>query len=215
MKKTAAILAGLLISILAFYAWHTPLGGPLTGAEIDAFMASQSRTAGTTWTDEEAFEAFLRNDDGRSFVMINLMEYLETAEYPEEHSPAAPMTGKEASALYGQAVLPQLLLRGSYPVARATRYTTIINSVGETAGEFESLAMVRYRSRRDLIDMLASDAFGEANFHKWASLENTLVAPSKNGASFNFIGFIPSFLFVCIGVVLGCLFRDVARSKNP
>lgn len=189
-------------TLLAFYAWHTPLLGPLTDAEIDAFMATPAANAGTRWSDEVAFETFLRNDDGRAFVMINLMEYRETAEYSEDTAPNADLTGKQADMLYGQAVLPQLLLRGSYPVARATRYSTIINSVGETAGGFESFAMVRYRSRRDLIDMLSSDAFQKANIHKWASLENTLVAPSNNGASFKFIGFIPLFLFLGIGVAL-------------
>ena len=180
----------------------------LTDAEVAAFIATQAATGGTTWSDEVAFEEFLRNDDGRPFVMINLMEYREAAEYPEEYAPAADMTGAEADALYGRAVFPQLLLRGSYPVARATRYNTIINSVGETAGEFESFAMVRYRSRRDLIDMLDSDAFGEAYSLNWASLEITLVSPSKNGASFKFIGFIPLFLFVGIGVVLARLLRE-------
>lgn len=203
MKKTTLLLTSLLIAFLAFYAWHTPLRAPLTDAEIDAFMTSQAATAGTNWTDEAAFEAFLQNDDGRPFVMINLLEYREAAEYPEGTAPQADLTGSQANTYYGQAVLPQLLLRGSYPVARATRHTTIINSVGETAGQFESFTMVRYRSRRDLIDMLSSDAFQQANIHKWASLENTLVAPSENGASLKFIGFIPLFLFFGIGVVLG------------
>lgn len=206
MKKATVLLASLLVALFAFYAWHTPLQGPLTDAEVDAFMATPAATGGTTWSDEAAFEEFLRNDDGRPFIMINLMEYRQTAEYPEGKAPAADMTGAQADARYGRAVLPQLLLRGSYPVARATRYNTIINSVGETVGEFESFAMVRYRSRRDLIDMLASDAFSQANFHKWASLENTLVAPSKSGASFKFIGFIPVLIFLGIGAVLGGLF---------
>ncbi|MEM6385217.1 MAG: hypothetical protein AAF718_03160 [Pseudomonadota bacterium] len=205
MKKRAVLMTSMLLALFAFYAWHTPLRGPLTDPEIDAFMATQAATGGTDWTDEAAFEAFLRNDDGRSFVMINLMEYRETAEYSLDDTPSKEMTGAEADALYGQSVLPQLLLRGSYPVARATRYNTIINSVGETAGEFDGFAMVRYRSRRDLIDMLASDAFLDANTHKWASLENTLVAPSKNAASFKFIGFIPVFLIAGIGVGLGSL----------
>lgn len=209
-RKTQLI--SLLIVLAAFYAWHTPLRGALTDAEVDAFMATPAANAGTGWSDETAFEAFLRADDGRPFVMINLMEYRETAEYPEGTTQDAELTGKQADRLYGQAVLPQLLLRGSYPVARATRYNTIINSVGETAGEFEAFAMVRYRSRRDLIDMLSSDAFLDANIHKWASLENTLVAPSSNSASFKFIGFIPLFLFAGIGVVLGRILAG--RSSN-
>lgn len=215
MKKTTLLLASLLVALAAFYAWHTPRGGPLTDAEVDAFIATQAARAGSAWTDEAAFEAFLRADDGRPFVMINLMEYREMAEYPEGAAPAENMTGAEADMLYGQAVFPQLLLRGSYPVARATRHETIINSVGETVGAFESFAMVRYRSRRDLIDMLASDAFGDANSHKWASLENTLVAPSNYDVSFKFINFAPAFLLLGVGVVLGGALRDHRRRREP
>lgn len=208
MRKTLVVLASLLVALLAFYSWHNPLRGPLNDAEIDAFMAKQAEDVGTNWTDEEAFEAFLRNDDGRPFVMINLMEYRQTAQYPEGSALDADLSGKEAGTLYGQSVLPQLLLRGSYPLARADRHTTIINSVGQTAGEFESFAMVRYRSRRDLIDMLSSDAFRSANDHKWASLENTLVAPSQSAPSFSFIGVVPWFLFLGIGVTVGMTIRN-------
>ncbi|MEM9912790.1 MAG: hypothetical protein AAF922_18680 [Pseudomonadota bacterium] len=212
MKKTKVALASLLIALIAFYVWHTPLRGPLTDAEIDAFMQTQAEVVGTTWADEVAFEEFLRNDDGRPFVMINLMEYQEIAQYPDGTASDGAMTGKQAGSLYGQAVLPQLLIRGSYPVARADRHNTIINSVGQTAGEFDSFAMVRYRSRRDLIDMLSSDAFRIANDHKWASLENTLVAPSNSAASFKFIGFVPWFLIGGIGVLLGMIIRERRKS---
>ena len=83
----------------------------MTAADVDAFIATQAETVGTTWTDESAFEAFLRSDDGRPFVMINLMEYRETAEYPEGYVMDADMTGVEAGARYGQSVVLQLLMR--------------------------------------------------------------------------------------------------------
>lgn len=212
MTRTKVLLAALLITLSAFYVWHTPFGGPLTDAEIDAFMESQEKLVGPSWANEEAFEAFLRNDDGRPFVMINLIEYRETAKYPDGSALDADITGKEAAALYGQTVLPQLLLRGGYPVARAERYNTIINSVGQSAGEFESFAMVRYRSRRDLINMIGSDAFRAANDHKWASLENTLVAPSENVFALKYIGLVPWLLFAGIGVVLTMMIRERRKS---
>ncbi|NVJ98703.1 MAG: hypothetical protein HWE25_11155 [Alphaproteobacteria bacterium] len=193
---------------MGFFAWHTPMGGPLTDAEIADFMASQSEGGGDAWTNEKAFEDFLRNDDGRSFVMINLMEFRETAVYADGHLSGADLTGEEAAGLYAQSVLPQLLTRGSYPVARATRHNTIINSVGERAGEFESFAMVRYRSRRDLINMLSSEEFHAAKVHKWASLENTLVAPSSYAVSFNVIGYLPYFI---AAFVLGLLTQRYFR----
>lgn len=209
MKKTIFNYVPLLVGLLGFFVWHTPMRGPLTEAEITAFMAKQSQIGSDVWTNEEAFEDFLRKDDGHPFVMINLMEFRETAIYPEGLSPDTELTGEEAAALYSQSVLPQLLMRGSYPVALATRYDTIINSVGERAGEFESLAMVRYRSRRDLINMLSSDSFGAAKVHKWASLENTLVAPSIYRVSFNVIGYLPYFI---IAFVLGGLTQRYFRA---
>jgi len=199
----------LLLVFLGFFAWHTPWGGPLPDAEIDTFLANQAEAGGSVWTDAAAFEAFLRADDGRPFVMINLMELREVASYPEGDA-ADARSGAEAGAAYGQAVILLLLQRGSYPVARAERSHTIINSLGESAAEFDSFAMVRYRSRRDLIDMLSSEAFLEAGVHKWASLDNTLVAPASRMSSFNLTGYFPAFVFVFLAGVVGhSLFRTV------
>ncbi|MEM9801079.1 MAG: hypothetical protein AAGA20_12200 [Planctomycetota bacterium] len=212
MKKTASLVVLLLVALVGFYAWHTPFGGPLTEAEIAAYMAEQEAAGGDAWTDLEAFEAFLREDDGRRFVMINLMEVRDEAEYPDDFA-GEPKSGAEADAAYGGAVIPLLLRRGSYPVLLAERYHTIINSLGETAAEFDDFAMVRYRSRRDLIDMLSSDRFREASVHKWASLENTLVAPGRRGIGFQAIGYVPVLLMIAIAIVVG---RGVlGRRKRP
>jgi hypothetical protein len=196
MKRITLLMGPLLLAFVVFHLWHTPLKGPLTDAEIEAFFASQPETGGTVWTDHEAFEDFLRSDDGRPFVMINLMELRDVPDYPDGFTQDETTTGKAADKAYGQAVLPLLLQRGSYPVARAERYHTLINSLGQTAGTFDSLAMVRYRSRRDLIDMISSEPFLAAEVHKWASLENTLVAPARNMPSFRIIGWTPLFLFI-------------------
>lgn len=202
MKKSAYILIALTICYLVFYAWHTPLRGPLTDSEIDTFLANQTTAVGTEWANSENFEAFLRDDDGLPFIMINLMEVREDAIYPngfisDIHS------GDKADAAYGQAVLPLLLMRGSYPIASAVRSNTIINSLGEKAGSFDTVAMVRYRSRRDLISMISSVDFLKAEVHKWASLENTLVAPAESGPSLNFLANIPVYILLCFMGVAG------------
>ena len=206
MKKTACLLALPLVALLGFFAWHLPMRGPLTDAEIDTFLANQAAGGGLGWTDTAAFEAFLREDDGHPFVMINLIELRDVAMYPEGLASEA-RAGTDAATAYGRAVLPLLLKRGSYPLARALRSQTIINSLGQSAGAFETLVMVRYRSRRDLIDMLASDAFRAAAVHKWASLDNTLVAPARALPSFQLIAYLPLIL-LCFSALVGlALFR--------
>lgn len=202
MRRTLAYAVPLLVALLGFFAWYTPIRGPLTDGEIETFLAHQAQAGGSAWTDTEAFEAFLREDDGRPFVMINLMEVRDVAVYPEDTAYEIT-TGADAEAAYGQAVLPLLLARGSYPVVGAERYHTIINSLGESAAQFDSFAMVRYRSRRDLIEMLSSDEFQEAGVHKWASLENTLVAPARRTPSFQLIGSVPYILFLLSTALIG------------
>lgn len=202
MKRFAIILAPLVALLVGFHLWHTPLGGPLTDEEIEAFITTQDEGGGADWSQDQAFIDFLREDDGRPFVMINLMEERVLAIYPDGFE-TDNVTGREAARSYGSSVLPLLLSRGSYPVARAERRQTVINSVGDTAGQFDSLAMVRYRSRRDLLDMISSDAFLAAEPHKWASLENTLVAPSKEAMSFQLIGYLPAFLLVLLAGGVG------------
>lgn len=190
MKRIALTLAPFALAITVFFAWHTPWQGPLTEAEIQEFITTQPETGGSAWTDTDAFEAFLRADDGRPFVMVNLMELRDTA--PVHNG----LSAAEADAHYGQAVLPLLLRRGSYPIARAERFQTVINSLGDTAAGFDTVALVRYRSRRDLIDMLMSEPFLAAEVYKWASLENTLVAPSNPKLAFGIIGYVPFLLVI-------------------
>ena len=36
---------------------------------------------------------------------------------------------------------------------------------------WDRIVVVRYRSRRDLVDLFATDAFADASLHKWASIK--------------------------------------------
>lgn len=212
MKRTAYILATFLLAYPAFFVWHTPLRSPLSDTEIDAFLTDRPEAGGTDWAISDAFEAFLRADDGRPFVMINFIEIRDVAAYPD-WVVTDYTTGAEADTAYGRAILPLLLKRGSYPVAGATRSYTIINSLGQPTASFDKVAMVRYRSRRDLIDMITSEAFLSAEVHKWASLENTLVAPASRLSTFNAIGYAPIFMLALM--VIGGLLPKRKRQEVP
>ncbi|MCP4422561.1 MAG: hypothetical protein GY805_38615, partial [Chloroflexi bacterium] len=41
------------------------------------------------------------------------------------------------------------------------------------------VGIVRYRSRRDMLEMAASPPFQAAEPHKWASMEKTVVVPTR------------------------------------
>ena len=173
--------AGLLAVYLLFVLWHEPWWRQrLAPGEAQAILAG--RYADLSVEDRCAFEAFLDADDGRPFYMINLMQYRPQAIYPGGRLPdgtlAGQMSGREAGRAYNRVVVPALLKRGSYPVLVSDTLQTLL-SAGAGTDFFEQLAVVRYRSRRDLLKMVASPEFLAGVPHKWASLGKTVVVPSR------------------------------------
>ena len=122
------------------------------------------------------------NDDGKPFYMLNLMEYRVQAEYRDPTQPdgmrVEAISGREAGRRYEQMVVWQLLQRGSYPVLLSRKMANLLNA-GNGTDFFEDVVIVRYRSRRDMLAMLASPAFREGIPHKWASLRRTVVVPTR------------------------------------
>ena len=105
-------------------------------------------------------EAMLPNDDGGEFYAVNLEQLREGPE------------AEAADAAYARAVFPALLKRGGIPIY-----------VGDTAGlmlgqygaEVDRVAIVRYRSLRDMLDMNLDPGMIAGVPHKFASLDHTEV----------------------------------------
>ncbi len=55
----------------------------------------------------------------------------------------------------------------------------IVLAAGAGTDCFDDVAIVRYRSRRDMLSMVVSPAFLNAVPHTWASLENTVAVPCR------------------------------------
>jgi hypothetical protein len=138
-RWSLAAWALIAILLFAFHSWHGLFEGRLTEAEIKAFLtpvlAKLSRgdldpsamTLGEiedsliTLRDRPGVDRkdvtrlitlldFMRHDDGKPVVMVNLLQHRE---------PAIDVNGRssdEALAEYSSAVMGFLLARGSYPV---------------------------------------------------------------------------------------------------
>ena len=68
----------------------------------------------------------------------------------------------EAYDRFAAVMVPLMLARGSHP-AFGSRVDA------EAGNDWDRIVIVRYRSRRDLVDLFATDAFAEGSIHKWAS----------------------------------------------
>lgn len=173
---------GILLALyIAFLLWHEPwFSRRLRPGEAAAVL--RGRYDDVAPDERAAFQAFLDRDDGRPFYMVNLMQYRAKAAYPggllPDGTPAGDMTGREAGHRYERMVIPELLKRGCYPVFAARKLANFLSAGGDT-DFFEEVAVVRYRSRRDLLAMAAGRAFLAGVPHKWASLEKTVAVPCR------------------------------------
>lgn len=185
---------------------------PLSGAEVDTYLdklAPDDRKQESSDAEQRAgFHTFLRADDGKPFYMVNLMQYRKQAVYPDGLHPEVK-TGREANALYSKAVVKELLKRGSYPVFLSRKLANLY-SAGEGTDFFEEVGIVRYRSRRDMLEMASSPPFQAAEPHKWASMEKTVVVPTRKLILFDPTVIVPALLL--IGTTIGKLTRE--RNKS-
>jgi hypothetical protein len=168
----------------AFVIWYGGSGSPLTKDEIDAglaetFAAERAHGHPDNPTVQAEIRQFLEHDDGHEFVNVNLIRYRQRAQYP----PGSPFGDdlRAANARYNAAVLPELLLRGCVPIYASQVQGRFLHPAG--ADDWDTVAMVRYRSRRDLLHMVIALANKNAHQHKWAAIEKTQVFPVRTTIS--------------------------------
>ena len=116
-------------------------------------------------------------DDGNEFIMVNLIRFRETSLYSKDSPWVAETDPMIADARYGDGVIPLLLKRGSLPVFVSSVSGGFINET--THDEWDMVAMVRYRSVRDMLQMMVEMSSTDLADHKWAAIEQTHVFPVK------------------------------------
>ena len=154
---------GLVYALLLF--WHHPFKAPLTAADVSEILEIPADALVGEGDGQAArMLAFLLEDDGHPFFMINLNL--------RSDDPAAA----DAARTYGTYMLPRLLARASYPVLSNGVIAELNNTLG--VGDFDELVVVRYRSRRDFLEVIGTQEFRDALQYKSASLNGWVAAPS-------------------------------------
>jgi hypothetical protein len=185
------------IIYVLFLLWHRRwFSKPLSKEELTAWQENQERGQHSVYSDleRENVRAFLEADDGKPFYMVNLMKYRDKALYPGGEFPEVK-TGRQANAHYTKAVVRELIKRGSYPVFLSSKLSNLLTPGGDE-DFFEEVGIVRYRSRRDMLQMTNGPDFIKAEPHKWASMEKTVVVPTKKLLMIDLGVLVPLVLFV-------------------
>jgi len=189
MRIIKIIWTGLLIvSFLIFTAWYGGKGQPITAEEAALMIAQLEENYAEVRTSDGSFiehmKAMLPNDDGREFYAVNL-EQLKTGQ-----------EAADADEAYARTVVPLLLARGSHPVFVSQRAGLMLGTYGE---KVDRVAVIRYRSLRDLISMVNDPAMIAGNPDKFAALAHTEVFITRPTITFIHVRLTLGLILIIIG----------------
>lgn len=158
-----------------FLYWYGGTGAPLSEAEIRAFTERIERTAPNPEAADRLLE-FARTDDGREFYMVNLNRYRAEPRYADGRD-AGDASAEEVDSRYAREMIPRLLARACHPWVIVEPIQTLADHPG--VPRFDRVTLVRYRSRRDFLEVVVSDTWRVDAEHKWAALEVAHSFPAR------------------------------------
>ncbi|ANY19374.1 hypothetical protein A6F68_00848 [Tsuneonella dongtanensis] len=184
-------LSLLAVSYAAFWVWYGGRGRPLTKQEGDRLLARMEQMHGVS-RDDAPPGSLTRNladmiphDDGGEFYAVNLERRKGGAE------------ALAAEKAYTRDLLPILLSRAGHPVFVSERAGLML---GEYGRSIDRVAIVRYRSLRDLLAMVTDPRMPAAGAHKFAALEHTEVFITRPTISFVQVRLLIGLMAVLLGL---------------
>jgi len=181
-------IAALIIVFAAFSFWYGGDGKPVSKEEGEALIAQLRASYDTSDQAEQGLadhlEDMIARDDGKEFYAVNL-EQLKDGD-----------AAREADQAYARAVMPLLFKRGSHPVFVSERVGLMLGKYGK---EVDRVAVVRYRSLRDLLTMTVEPSMMENSHHKFAALDHTEVFITRPFITFVHVKLIVAFVLALLG----------------
>ena len=205
----------VLITYLGWFTWYGGSGQPVSPNDAAAYRAelqANAKSRDRDFSDPIKYmNRLIKDDDGNEFIMVNLIRYREKAQYPSTSPWANETDPTLADNRYGAGVLPLLLKRGSLPIFVSTVAGEFINETSQE--EWDTVAMVRYRSVRDMVEMIIEMSATDLADHKWAAIEQTHVFPVKPKMNLASLRLIVGICLLLFAVVVSHLVKLI-RSKN-
>lgn len=170
------VLFGVFGGLYAgFWRWYTGSRRPLAPDEIERYL---NRMIALDPDPQvlERIRAFAQNDTGRSFVMVNLIK-LHDKPLPLEGTPA-DVTAMQMLNRYSSVFLPRILKRAGHPLITGRAAAEAVELWGvEDAAQWTVAGLVRYRSRRDMLEAVTDGRFEGIHPFKRAAIEKTIAFP--------------------------------------
>lgn len=199
MGHWITIALPLLAIYVAFVVWYGGNGKPMSAEEKEAALRTLAATDASGQTDTAINEVreLLASDDGKEFIMQNLVRYRPKALYPPGYQYSDDP--READKRYGKSIVWPLIRNGNLLLFIARRTGNFV--VPEGADAWHYVAMVRYRSRRDFVRFAIQASQAEKFVHKWAAIEKTHIFPVKPVVSLLAVRTTLGLLLLSIGLL--------------
>jgi hypothetical protein len=171
---TAAILYA------AFSLWYNAVRGPLTPGEVDGYMERLRSLSGAPGERLAPVRAFLEGDDGREFFMVNLIRLHDG--HAKDPATGQLKPSRDVLSGYTRFFMAALFWRAGHPAFGGRAAGRYVEHWGTEADPGWSFAVaVRYRSRRDMIELATDPRFVPAHAYKIAAMASTLAFPVAPG----------------------------------
>ena len=163
-----------------FLGWYQNWRRPLRPDEVEMLIRRIEAAGGADngRNDIGALRRFLAADDGREFFMLNLVKLADG----EVGDPASGerRSARAVMAGYTRVFLPALLARGGHPAVVAPKAGPYFDAWGVAADPgWTLMGFMRYRSRRDLAELVADPRFHGAHDFKFAAMPVTFSFPTQ------------------------------------
>ena len=194
MKKKLVILWFCIgVVYFLFLIWNGLFTSPLSEQEIEKYTEILQQD----YSDSEfqQMRSFMEEDDGKPVIMVNV---IKTHDIPKTVNGKTFSSSEEALSDYQSFVTPYLLKRGGYPMFAGTALMDAPEVWGiENAKEWTTGALMRYKSRRVMLEMITNPDFKEFHDSKVAGIEKTFAFPvSPDIHLVNLSLFVAMFLMV-------------------
>lgn len=160
---------------LAFTFWYTSCGGPLTAEEIDHYIGVLEAQEAPP-EQVARMRDFMESDTGDDFVMVNVIEM--NADPGDVPGMPQGASAEEIVSGYMAYMWPALLSRACHPVFFGQATAPSMEQIGiEGVERWDRAAGMRYRSRRDLLEIAMNEEFEDAHLYKVAAMSKTFAFP--------------------------------------
>jgi len=163
---------------VVFRLWYDNWKGPLSPQEVNDFMNQISDLKMSEYSDPKDLRAFLQADDGKEFVMVNLVR-VHTGELAHPHT-GKPTKGIDLLREYGNSFVKVLVRHGGHPVLVMRKVGGYIDSWNTPPDPGWHVAgSMRYRSRRDMMLLALDHSVKQVHILKTAATSTTFSFPSQ------------------------------------